>query len=136
MRKLEQTDFERLTAGLRAAPELVAGYCFGSQVDPDRRHPRDVDIAVLPRESLTLRRLLGLQAITTDALGSDAVDLIDFYQAGPVLARQVITGGRLLFARDQSLVNQFELRALRAYQDCAYRRRIQRQYLSGGQVRP
>ncbi|AUB84381.1 type VII toxin-antitoxin system MntA family adenylyltransferase antitoxin [Candidatus Thiodictyon syntrophicum] len=132
MRKLDETDFARLTAHLSAAPDLVAGYCFGSQVDPGRRSPRDVDIAVLPSETLSLRRLLELRAIVTDTLLIDAVDLVDLHQAGPVLKRQVIKSGRLLFARDQTLVNRFELRALRDYQDGAYRRRVQLQYFADG----
>lgn len=132
MRKLEQNDFDRLTATLSAMPDLLAGYCFGSQLDPERSHPRDVDIAVLPCDSLTLRRQLELRAIMTEALASDAVDLVDLHQAGPVLKRQVIRSGRLLFTRDQTLVNRFELRALREYQDGAYRRRVQFQYLAQG----
>lgn len=132
MRKIDETDFERLTAHLSAAPDLLAGYCFGSQVDPGRRNPRDVDIAVLPSATLSLRRRLELRAIVTETLLTDAVDLIDLNQAGPVLKRQVIKSGRLLFVRDQTLVNRFELCALRDYQDGTHRRQVQFQYLADG----
>ena len=136
MRKLDETDFERLIGCLNAVPDLLAGYCFGSQVDPRRRNPRDVDIAVLPSETLSLRRMLELRSVITDVLATDAVDLVDLHQAGPVLKRQVIKSGRLLFARDQTLVNRFELCVLREYQDGAYRRRVQMHYLADGYATP
>ncbi len=125
MRKLDDTDFARLTNLLRDASELVAGYCFGSQTDPKCQHPRDLDLAVLAAQPLCLRRLLELGADITDRIANDAVDLIDLHQAGPVLKFQVIKSGHLLFARDQSLVNRFELAVMREYQDSAYRRRAQ-----------
>lgn len=60
MRKLDDTDFARLTNLLRDTPELAAGYCFGSQTDPTCRNPRDLDLAVLAAQPLGLRRLLDL----------------------------------------------------------------------------
>ena len=136
MRKLDDTDLDKLTATLSAAPDLLAGYLFGSQADPERQRPRDLDIAVLGAAPLPLRRLLGLGATITGVVGSDALDLIDLRRAGPVLKRQVIKTGRLLFTRDQSLVNHFELQALREYQDSAYRRRVQFSYLGNGRAAP
>jgi uncharacterized protein len=136
MRKLDDTDFDCLTRVLRESPDLLAGYCFGSQTDPGRASPRDLDIAVLGTGRLTLRRLLELRATIAETIASDRVDLIDLRQAGPVLKRQVIKSRHPLFVRDQSLVNAFELQALREYQDSAYRRRVQFHYLSAGRGLP
>ena len=136
MRKLHDTDFDRLTAVLRESPDLIAAYCFGSQTDPSRLHPRDLDVAVIGGERLTLGRLLELRATISEAVASDSIDLIDLRQAGPVLKRQVIKSGCPLFARDQSVVNRFELQALREYQDSAYRRRVQFGYLADRRSTP
>jgi predicted nucleotidyltransferase len=136
MRKLDDTDFAALTAVLREAPDLLAGYCFGSQAAPERRAPRDLDIAVLGAEPLGLMRLLELRAVLTGAIRSDALDLVDLRRATPVLRRQVIKSGHMLFARDLSFLNRFELDALREYQDSDYRRRVQLHYLSQGRASP
>lgn len=130
MRKLNDTGFEVLATVLRQEAGLLAAYCFGSQADPERRNPRDLDRAVLAAEPLPLRRLLDLGVTIIGLISSDALDLIDLRQAGPVLKFQVIKSGRLLFTSDQSLVNRFELQAMREYQDSDYRRRIQFQYLA------
>jgi hypothetical protein len=113
MRKLDDADFHRLTEVLRDSPDLIAGYCFGSQTDATRSHPRDLDIAVIGCARLTLGRLLELRATIAETVASDSIDLIDLRQAGPVLKRQAIKSGYALFVRDQSTVNRFELQALR-----------------------
>lgn len=136
MRKLDHSDFERLGALLRRAPDLVAAWCFGSQADPGRQRPRDLDIAVLGDAPLDLGRLLALQADVSDCVRSDAIDLVDLNRAGPVLKRQVVRTGRLLFSRDQSQVNRFELDALWEYRDSGYRRRVQREYLARKRATP
>jgi uncharacterized protein len=136
MRKLDRSDFERLAERLRRAPDLVAAWCFGSQADPERQRPQDLGIAVLGTAPLDLGRLLALQADVSDCVRSDAIDLVDLKRAGPVLKRQVLKSGRLLFSRDQSLVNRFDLDALWEYRDSGYRRRVQREYLARKRATP
>jgi len=125
MKKLDNDTLKEIAAKLRAQGDVAAAYCFGSQTDPECPSPGDVDIAVLGRAPYTLRRLLAMRAEVARAVGSDQLDLVDLRNASPVLKREVVARGKLLFCVDQSYTNDFELRALSEYRDSQHRRRVQ-----------
>lgn len=129
VRKLGDEDLQAVASLLRQRPEIVAGYCFGSQARPDCQAPRDIDIALLAESRLGLDQLLSLTRDLSLLLNSDQLDVVDLRAAGPVLRRNVIAANRRFFCRDEPAANEFELRALAAYRDSAYRRRWQMKML-------
>ena len=57
------------------------------------------------------------------------MDLVDLGLAPPLLLREVVKGGRLLWAADEDERLDFETRALARYMDTAHLRRVQAEYL-------
>lgn len=103
---------------LRAAlPDLRAVYLFGSAAADVLREDSDIDLAVLAGRPMTLRDRLELGARCALRLYRE-VDLVDLFNATPVLLRQVLESGRLVYARSEPEVAQFETTALSRY--CAW----------------
>ena len=119
-----------MAACLSARESIVAAYCFGSQTRSGHASPRDIDVAVLARSLLDLRELLDIRRDLVLLLGTDNMDVVDLHAAGPVLQRSVVAADTRFYCCDEHTANEFELRTLRAYQDSAYRRNVQYQYLS------
>ena len=103
-------------------------YLFGSQATR-RTHPNsDVDVAVLLDESLTsderfaerLRLLGDLSCI----FGTDHVDLVILNDASPLLAYETLRHGVLLYCADARTRIEFQVHALRTYEDTMPLRRI------------
>jgi len=118
---------------LERLPELLArrsvllAYVFGSlaenETPPDP--PEDVDLALLVEGE-------PVHALRTDlegALGTRRLDLVDLRRASPVLRFHVIRDGHLLYARDDEVLNRFELDTLHVYRDTAPLRRRHRRML-------
>jgi uncharacterized protein len=93
---------------------VVAIYLFGSAA-LDSMHPSsDVDVAVLGHNRLTPAERFDLQERLAARVGSD-VDLLDLATATPVMAIQVVTGGRVLYDGDTAARELFEDRTFGAY---------------------
>jgi predicted nucleotidyltransferase len=91
-------------------------YLFGSAADPHRKLVRDVDIAVLTVPALSLDELMRLRADVVAAAGAP-VDLVSLNEASVVLAQEVATSGRCLYARDPDVEMGFVTRAHSRYWD-------------------
>jgi hypothetical protein len=85
-------------------------------VDTERRFVRDVDIAVLFAEALSLDELVRLRADVLAAAGA-AIDLVALNRAPVVLAWEVANTGRCLFARSADAEVKFVTRARARYWD-------------------
>jgi predicted nucleotidyltransferase len=93
---------------LRQAVEgLIAVYRFGSTARGDAVASSDTDVAVLAAARLQAEFRFDLQEALAAKVGHD-VDLIDLKSASPVLAIQVIAGGRLLHDGDSQARGRFE----------------------------
>lgn len=125
MRKLDDDTLKQVARALEQCAGLVAGYVFGSQVDPNRDAPRDLDIAILGTRPRTLQEILEVSSSIAKIIGCDRLDVVDLRAAGSVLKYQVVTTGKMLFCKDERATNEFELQVLREYRDSAYRRRVQ-----------
>lgn len=100
---------------LRAAPgEIVAVYRFGSTAHGSTHHGSDTDVAVLMRQRLSPQSRFDLQERIAARLGHD-VDLVDLSAASPVMAIQIVAGGRLLYDADSEARGLFEDRVFGAY---------------------
>lgn len=109
-------DTDRLIVDeLRAVPgDLIAVYRFGSTVHGTTHGGSDTDVAVLMRQRLSPQSRFDMQERIATRLGRD-VDLVDLAAASPVMAIQVVAGGRLLYEGDSAARGLFEDRVFGAY---------------------
>jgi len=116
------TAAEARAAAARAAqvlardPGVQLVYLFGSAADPGRKLVRDVDLAVLTDPALSLDALMRLRADVVVAAGTP-IDLVSLNDAPIVLAHEVATSGKCLYARDPDVETAFVTRALARYWD-------------------
>jgi uncharacterized protein len=106
-----------ILAALQMIDGLELAVVFGSVAQGNARFDSDLDIAVRyvaplnADEKFTLIRALG-------AASGRPVDLIDLRTAGPIVARQALTGGKRIFGSDTSFATQLS-RTLIDYADFA-----------------
>ena len=119
---------ERLRAVVAAHPDVRLAYVFGSAARGDLRANSDVDVAVRFVVRPALERLAALADDLEPAAGRRA-DVVDLDAAPPLLLREVVKEGRLLFAASDEERVAFETTALARYTDTVYLRRVQAEYL-------
>jgi len=118
----------RLSAVLGDVPEVGAAYLFGSRAADGGRRDSDVDVAVLFRpyvdeaERFRLRCELGERLATV--AGTERADVVDLEAAPPLLAREVLRRGRLLFSRDEATRVAVVARQTMRYIDTRPMRRV------------
>lgn len=123
-------ELERAGERLLRDPRVVAVWGFGSRARGQRGGRRDVDLAVLLSEPLSLRQQMRLRATVVEALRRDDVDLVVLNDASPVLRHEVVATGTLLGERDLEAAERLEDRALCEYLDTAHLRQVQRRLTS------
>lgn len=96
-----------------ARPEVLAAFLFGSAARGRSHRESDLDVAVLLDRALAGDRAsrfeLGLDVAGALArtLGRNDVDLVVLNDAPPLLAREIVTGGRLVFCRDDETLRGY-----------------------------
>ena len=83
-------------------------YVFGSAARNALRPDSDVDIAVLARQSLEPFALFTLAGELEDVFGYP-VDLLDLASASTVMAKEVVSGGKVLLDLDPRARERFEM---------------------------
>lgn len=118
-------------AALSAALAHVRlAYLFGSAARGENQSGSDVDIAVLADEKLSLNQLARLSESLAGALGvARRVDVVDLRAASPVLCAEVVRDGAMLVERDPLERFDFEMNAIRRFEDTRQLRRIQHELL-------
>lgn len=117
--------------GLFRQKETALAYLFGSYAQAESRAASDIDLAVLldhrGAELYAAYRelLLGVR----EALGTERFDLLLLNGASPSLQFEVVSRGRLIHAVDEQVLNTFEMDVIRRFQDTAYLRAVQNDYL-------
>ncbi len=118
----------RIAHVLRDHDDVLAAYLFGSRASERHRPDSDVDVAVIfsaatPDEArFQLRCMLGGRIAA--ASGVDSAHVIDLENAPPLLAHEVLHGGRLLFSRDEDRRVRIVARQVMRYIDTAPMRRV------------
>jgi hypothetical protein len=121
---------ERLKSLFRRSGVALA-YLFGSYAHGGAEPSSDIDLAVLLDRSgeglhaLYRELLLGIR----EALGTERFDLLLLNDAPPMLQFEIISRGRLIYCCDEQALNAFEMDVLRRFQDTAYLRAVQNDYL-------
>ena len=103
--------------------DVLLAYVFGSSLH--NKASADIDPAVLPgNESLEV-----LREKICETLSTQRIDLVNLKTASPLLRFEVVATGSLLFKKDDSVENSFELSVIREYRDTAHLRKNQAKML-------
>jgi predicted nucleotidyltransferase len=130
-------DAESLVARLRSLfaqkEGVLLAYLFGSYASCEARKDSDVDIAILCEAGCTGEALLSLYRELflgiRKSLGTERFDLFLLNRAPLLLQFEVVAHGRLVYARDWEVLNDFKMKTIARYQDTNYLRDVQNQYL-------
>lgn len=112
---------------------ILLVYHFGSTAITKRNqipHPNsDIDLAVLFQKQPKPAEYRSLYASFMRVIGHPRVEVIVLNHADPLLCYEVITGGKILFARNHDVENDFEMKLLSRYFDTRHLRQKQNQLL-------
>ena len=97
-----------------AGYDCAAIYLFGSRATGTHRPDSDIDIAFLPRQSVTPLDCFQLANRPANALGSE-VDLFDLSSASTVMAKEVISKGIPVQITDSYAQQTFKMHTLSDY---------------------
>jgi predicted nucleotidyltransferase len=113
--------FEALEPALRARPEVLEAYLFGSQARGKVHAQSDVDVAVyIDRERVGAPPFgyeAELTAVLMSALRRNDVDVVVLNDAPPLLYGRVLNEGTRIFARDLRAATTRAAQALSRYCD-------------------
>lgn len=110
---------ERLTA-IFSTEDVQLTYLFGSLAQNEDAN--DVDLALLMTAE---KRPYQLHTLIANTLEIERVDIVDLRRASPVLAYEIITTGRCIYAVNETIQLEFECHILRQYKDTAWLRQKQ-----------
>lgn len=102
------------TTILRAVPDVLAVYAYGSIARGDSHPNSDLDIGVVLPPGRKLDNILGLLADVREAVGRD-VDIADLRRSGNVLRKEILTEGKLLYTANAAITLAWEAEALSEY---------------------
>jgi predicted nucleotidyltransferase len=123
---------ERLRPVFAGQNEVLLAYLFGSYARGDEGTWSDVDFAVFLRPGLKGDELFEayreLYLAIRSALSTERFDLLLLNRASLPLKFEVVSRGRLIYARSEEVLNSFEVDVIRRYQDTAYLRKVQTWY--------
>jgi predicted nucleotidyltransferase len=115
---------------LASEPSIMLAYLFGSAARGEDRPGSDIDVAVLAETALGLEHTSLLAERLARAIGfRSRVDLVDLRTASPVFAAEVVRDGVVLLQRDAETRFDFEMDAIRRYEDTRSLRRTQHELL-------
>ncbi len=117
-----------LREALDTEPAVSLAYLFGSYVRGDEGPASDIDVALWLTDDVDLLDLGTLGERLSAAMGRQ-VDVADLRSAPPLLCRQVVAEGELLLVRDPLFRFDFEMEAVRRYEDTKPLRALQQQLL-------
>lgn len=117
-----------LRSVLEAEPAVRLAYLFGSVARGDDGPGSDIDVALWLGDEADLLALGALGERLGVAVGGK-VDVTDLRRAPPLLCRQVVAEGEPLCVRDPLFRFDFEMEAVRRYEDTKPLRALQQQLL-------
>lgn len=117
--------------------EITLAYVFGSLMDKSKEYVHDIDVAVLvaPDKLKNLDRaapygyMAQLNAELAHRVRSHRVDLVILNDAPPVLLKEVIGRGKVVYCVSEIERIKFEISALQKHADTSHLRKIKRLYM-------
>ena len=113
---LSDASIDRIVALLDARFGLDALFVFGSEAAGTQHRESDLDLAALFQRRPVGVEILDAQTALEEIAGR-SVDLVDLGAASPILARQVLRGGRCTFGSDSAALADFEAVLPGRYED-------------------
>jgi len=113
---LDQALVDRIVALLEERFGLDALFVFGSEASGTHHRGSDLDLAALLRRRPGALELLDAQT-ELEGIARRDVDLVDLSAASPILARQVLHGGRCVFGSEAPALAHFEATLPSRYED-------------------
>ncbi len=116
---------------LFATKHVALAYLFGSYAAGTNDPSSDIDLAVLIADQKKQDKVLNLLLFTDiqQALGTERFDLLMLDKASPLMKMEIVRSGRVIYARTEDELNNFEMKTIQEYLDTAYLRKVQNQYL-------
>ena len=128
---------ETLQVFFSEVPEVVLAYLFGSSLNRTAGfHDIDIAVFVIPDRLRALDQALpygyraDLSAKLANILRYDPVDVVLLNHCPPLLLRQVIGTGKLVFCRSEADRIHFEVASLKRHADTGHIRKIKRFYMN------
>lgn len=128
---LSNYDKQRLGEYLGEQADVLAAFLFGSVARGADRPDSDLDIAVLLEhaEEVTPLRAATLLSAVMAIAGRDDVDLVVLNSATPLLKHRIARDGEVLYARSNTDVAEFVIRAMSEFVDTQPLRDLQREQM-------
>jgi predicted nucleotidyltransferase len=102
---------------------------FGSQALGKTHKYSDIDIAFLFEKDVTDSEFLNITNQTINLLKTDKVDLVNLNKASPLLERQVVKTGEVLYEKNPGIYAQFVSLAMRKYIDAKKIQQAKKSYV-------
>jgi len=116
LRVIDQALVDRVVILLEERFGLDALFVFGSEASGTPHRESDLDLAALLRRRPDSLELLDAQT-ALEGIARRDVDLVDLAAASPILARQVLHGGRCVFGAEAPALARFEATLPSRYED-------------------
>lgn len=129
--RMSLQEVECETKELFRQKDICVAYLFGSYAYGQASAFSDVDLAIIldcgGDELYTAYRklLLDLQRV----LGTERIDLLLLNNVSPSWQFEIIRYGKLIYARTERELNNFEMKAIRRFLDTSHMRAVQNDYL-------
>ena len=99
---------------LKACPDVLAIYIFGSHVKGTSRPNSDLDVGILLPPGHMIPDKLALLADLAERAGRE-VDIVELASAGDVIRAEVLAEGQTIYERDPDQVLAWEAAAMSRY---------------------
>ncbi len=129
--KLARREILQRLKNLFPQTPVALAYLFGSYAHAQADSLSDVDLAVYidAHGEALYRNYMEIMLAVQAALETERLDLLLLNSASPSMQFEVIRTGELIYARTEQVQYAFEMNVIRKYQDTAYLRAVQNEYL-------
>lgn len=129
MKRLSRREKEKIKAYFEQHPQVMVVYLFGSQCQKGVKRPRDIDLAILLKEEISLRQLLRFKLEVSRRIEVANVDIVVLDNASPLLKYEIVSSGEVILVKDEQAQWEFESEVYLHFFDTHYLRKVQDSYL-------
>lgn len=96
-------------------------YLCGSYAKGCASENSDIDFAILPCDKLSLHDEMRIQAVLSEELSFENIDLINLCKVSVKLQFNLVSTGRIIYEKNTEFTNQYIEDLLKKYHDRVYR---------------